>query len=205
MELFHVMEKTLRLYPGPRERDPTKGLRGVMHFFYGQSLSIGIIEDASGAQFPLQEEFIDTEKVIEALETAFSLGHEAAGLLLTKVYSGFYPNISIDKERRDCWLQKTAEKGYAESAFLLGSMYISGSDKKPSHGLDIKWLKAASRLGSAEAKKLLAKIPDNSASMGEHFHITSSICARCGRQEDESFKLQQCSRCKIVKYCSRDC
>lgn len=30
-------------------------------------------------------------------------------------------------------------------------------------------------------------------------------CAGCGKVEDETSPFQKCSRCKIVKYCSRDC
>ena len=32
-----------------------------------------------------------------------------------------------------------------------------------------------------------------------------SICANCGKGEEESFKLKACTACKLVKYCSREC
>ena len=32
-----------------------------------------------------------------------------------------------------------------------------------------------------------------------------SICANCGKGEEESHKLKHCNACKFVKYCSRDC
>ena len=32
-----------------------------------------------------------------------------------------------------------------------------------------------------------------------------SICANCGKGEEESDKLKSCTACKMVKYCSRDC
>jgi len=32
-----------------------------------------------------------------------------------------------------------------------------------------------------------------------------SICANCGKGEEESVKLKSCTACKLVKYCSRDC
>jgi len=32
-----------------------------------------------------------------------------------------------------------------------------------------------------------------------------SICANCGKGEEESHKLKSCTACKLVKYCSRDC
>ena len=30
-------------------------------------------------------------------------------------------------------------------------------------------------------------------------------CANCGKGEDESFHLKECTACKMVKYCNRDC
>jgi len=32
-----------------------------------------------------------------------------------------------------------------------------------------------------------------------------SVCANCGRGEEESHKLKSCTACKLVKYCSREC
>jgi len=32
-----------------------------------------------------------------------------------------------------------------------------------------------------------------------------SVCANCGKGEEESVKLKSCTACKLVKYCSRDC
>ena len=34
-------------------------------------------------------------------------------------------------------------------------------------------------------------------------HLCS--CANCGKGEDESFHLKECTACKMVKYCNRDC
>ena len=31
------------------------------------------------------------------------------------------------------------------------------------------------------------------------------VCANCGKGEEESSKLKNCTACKLVKYCSRDC
>src|SRR6056300_1639983 len=33
----------------------------------------------------------------------------------------------------------------------------------------------------------------------------STLCANCGKGEDESGHLKNCVACKMVKYCSRDC
>jgi len=35
--------------------------------------------------------------------------------------------------------------------------------------------------------------------------ISVSVCANCGKGEEESHKLKSCTACKLVKYCSRDC
>ena len=35
--------------------------------------------------------------------------------------------------------------------------------------------------------------------------IIVSICANCGKGEEESSKLKNCTACKMVKYCSREC
>jgi len=35
--------------------------------------------------------------------------------------------------------------------------------------------------------------------------ISASVCANCGKGEEESHKLKSCTACKLVKYCSRDC
>ena len=32
-----------------------------------------------------------------------------------------------------------------------------------------------------------------------------SMCANCGKSEEESHKLKHCNACKLVKYCNRDC
>jgi len=32
-----------------------------------------------------------------------------------------------------------------------------------------------------------------------------SLCANCGKGEEESVKLKSCTACKLVKYCSREC
>ena len=32
-----------------------------------------------------------------------------------------------------------------------------------------------------------------------------TMCAACGKEEDEDTKLKFCNACKLVKYCSRDC
>jgi len=32
-----------------------------------------------------------------------------------------------------------------------------------------------------------------------------SVCANCGKGEEESHKLKNCTACKMVKYCSREC
>jgi len=32
-----------------------------------------------------------------------------------------------------------------------------------------------------------------------------SICANCGKGEEESHKLKSCTACKLVKYCNREC
>jgi len=32
-----------------------------------------------------------------------------------------------------------------------------------------------------------------------------SICANCGKGEEESVKLKACTACKLVKYCNREC
>jgi len=32
-----------------------------------------------------------------------------------------------------------------------------------------------------------------------------SVCANCGKGEEESSKLKNCNACKMVKYCSREC
>jgi len=32
-----------------------------------------------------------------------------------------------------------------------------------------------------------------------------SVCANCGKGEEESGKLKSCTACKLVKYCSREC
>ena len=34
---------------------------------------------------------------------------------------------------------------------------------------------------------------------------TMLCCANCGKGEDESFHLKECTACKLVKYCNRDC
>ena len=34
---------------------------------------------------------------------------------------------------------------------------------------------------------------------------STSTCANCGKDEDDSIKLKTCTACKMVKYCSRDC
>ena len=35
--------------------------------------------------------------------------------------------------------------------------------------------------------------------------IVLSVCANCGKGEEESGDLKKCNACKLVKYCSRDC
>ena len=35
--------------------------------------------------------------------------------------------------------------------------------------------------------------------------ILLSICANCGKGEEESGKLKSCTACKLVKYCNREC
>jgi len=32
-----------------------------------------------------------------------------------------------------------------------------------------------------------------------------SVCANCGKGEEESHKLKSCTACKMVKYCNREC
>ena len=32
-----------------------------------------------------------------------------------------------------------------------------------------------------------------------------SVCANCGKSEEESHKLKNCTACKLVKYCNREC
>ena len=32
-----------------------------------------------------------------------------------------------------------------------------------------------------------------------------SVCANCGKGEEESDKLKACTACKMVKYCNREC
>ena len=32
-----------------------------------------------------------------------------------------------------------------------------------------------------------------------------SVCANCGKGEEESANLKSCAACKLVKYCVRDC
>ena len=32
-----------------------------------------------------------------------------------------------------------------------------------------------------------------------------SVCANCGKGEEESHKLKECTACKMVKYCNREC
>ena len=32
-----------------------------------------------------------------------------------------------------------------------------------------------------------------------------SVCANCGKGEEESHKLKHCIACKMVKYCNREC
>ena len=33
----------------------------------------------------------------------------------------------------------------------------------------------------------------------------SLVCANCGKGEEESHKLKNCTACKLVKYCNREC
>ena len=35
--------------------------------------------------------------------------------------------------------------------------------------------------------------------------IILSVCANCGKGEEESDKLKACTACKMVKYCNREC
>ena len=35
--------------------------------------------------------------------------------------------------------------------------------------------------------------------------ISVSVCANCGKGEEESHKLKSCTACKLVKYCNREC
>ena len=32
-----------------------------------------------------------------------------------------------------------------------------------------------------------------------------SVCANCGKGEEESHKLKNCTACKLTKYCNREC
>ena len=47
------------------------------------------------------------------------------------------------------------------------------------------------------------KLPANMSAVDADYEVT--ICANCGKGEEESIKLKACTACKMVKYCSRDC
>ena len=41
--------------------------------------------------------------------------------------------------------------------------------------------------------------------MSNDNNVMPSICANCGKGEDESDSLKACTACKLVRYCSREC
>jgi len=40
---------------------------------------------------------------------------------------------------------------------------------------------------------------------GKEEDVVFSVCANCGKGEEESGKLKACTACKMVKYCNREC
>jgi len=40
---------------------------------------------------------------------------------------------------------------------------------------------------------------------GKEEDVVLSVCANCGKGEEESGKLKACNACKMVKYCNREC
>jgi len=41
--------------------------------------------------------------------------------------------------------------------------------------------------------------------MSSHNNDILSVCANCGKGEEENQNLKACTACKIVKYCNREC
>jgi len=62
----------------------------------------------------------------------------------------------------------------------------------------------ASKLSTNGVCAVNNKLQNMSTEVGNGVSVIS-VCANCGKGEEESGKLKNCTACKLVKYCSREC
>lgn len=143
----------------------------------------------------------DKERAIQMLKVSAEQGHDPAQCLLGNSYDFGEGIEGEDKEKALYWYEKAAEQGNATAmnnagATLMGiaqqkygTVDIPGKSPVPRA---MKWARKAAAAGDSDAKRMVTSIQGAYA----------SFCINCKKT---GCKLSQCSKCKIVQYCGRDC
>jgi len=151
------------------------------------------------AQVPMRMR--DDEKGVHYLEMAHSLGRKPASRFLML----FHAYDDVDKAIE--WAHVGAKLGNGQCAIYLANM--AHQDIR----MQRKWLKAAARMGSQEADeglsdesialmKTKAVLEMNQKLNGSHL---PPECSFCVSPEPPGQPFLFCGRCRLAKYCSKEC
>ena len=198
-------------------------------YLLGAKTSAGESGSYKEEQQQLPEDQLDAEEGLRCLELAGKQGDVNAAVQLANLYStGQHPKVKIDVPQGMEWFKKGAHLGDSHSAFKLAKIYHSGL-VPANQVLHDKWLEVAARMGDPDAKDTLAVIMFGSDTelplplvrrrlrqLETDETIKAYLAAdetkkcsnpRCREEEDEANgkRFNRCSRCKSVKYCSKEC
>ena len=107
------------------------------------------------------------------------------------------------------WCRKAADQGLANAQGFMGMSFEHGQGVEQSLDEALKWYRLAAAQGGqhafdedvtrVEAALILSTRPPTAMPL-------ERVCANCSiSSNNEGVKLNACSRCKVVKYCSRAC
>eukprot|EP00563_Minutocellus_polymorphus_P016227 CAMPEP_0181056892 /NCGR_PEP_ID=MMETSP1070-20121207/19957_1 /TAXON_ID=265543 /ORGANISM="Minutocellus polymorphus, Strain NH13" /LENGTH=379 /DNA_ID=CAMNT_0023136265 /DNA_START=24 /DNA_END=1163 /DNA_ORIENTATION=+ len=143
----------------------------------------------------------DKERAVHMLKLSANQGHDPAQCLLGNSYDFGDGVEGVDKEKALYWYEKSAAQGNATGMNNVGATLLSIAQGK--YGtVDIlgkspipramKWFRKAAAAGDPDAPRMVMDLQIR----------YSSFCINCQKMGD---KLSQCSKCKVVRYCGRDC
>mmetsp|Transcript_14256 Transcript_14256/g.31859 ORF Transcript_14256/g.31859 Transcript_14256/m.31859 type:complete len:387 (-) Transcript_14256:238-1398(-) len=110
--------------------------------------------------------------------------------------------VAQDLEHALHWYTKAAEQGDADAMWSVGKILLQHACAKSGDVTVIgtlpramKWFRKAASLGHANAIKSAAK----------YERASSMRCANCLKPKSENGSLSKCKKCKVMRYCSKDC
>jgi MYND finger/Sel1 repeat len=220
------MKMAISKYDDAKNSTQRDAIRDVM-LCYGWYLLGAKTPDGAVVKCSLPENLQDTVEGLRWLEKAGDLGHKDAVDQLGNLYmTGQHPKVGRHADKGMEWFKKGAKMGNGKNAFQLAMAYKSGL-VPVNPKLEQQWLKVAAQLGNDEARGMLADsrpVPpvfdrkkdarrrlrhiNKEKNIEEYLGTDESdkcFNPSCGRKDNADTRFQSCSKCKSVKYCSREC